>query len=70
MDKRNADTMLLDSIKGTHSATFYGIDWGRKDFTAVNCPRCHEVHRWRLRIPKRCRHCGLTFCYTAANLPR
>lgn len=70
MDKRNADTMLLDCIEGTQTATFYGIDWTRKDWTGATCPRCQQPHRWRTRIPKGCRHCGFKFVYTAASYPR
>ena len=70
MDKRNADTMLLDDLpfrEGDGQATFIGIDWcRRKDWTGATCPRCQQPHRWRTRIPKRCRHCGLKFYYTAS----
>lgn len=50
-------------------ATFMGIDWGGKDWTALRCPRCSTRHQWRSRRPKRCRHCDMRFCYTANEIP-
>lgn len=66
------DDMLLDSDahqEGSKKATFFGIDWGRKDWTAIVCPRCEQPHRWRARRPKHCRHCGIKFLYTANEAP-
>jgi hypothetical protein len=62
------DRMLLDNLPWTDKdqrVVFIGIDWERKDETGVTCPRCQELHCWRTRTPKRCRHCGLKFFYTA-----
>lgn len=66
-DRWNPDLMLLDSIHDANGATFFGIDWGRKDWTGISCPSCHMPHRWRKRLPKHCRHCGLRFSYTASE---
>jgi len=69
MTKWHPDDMLLDSKpfpEGTPKAIFIGIDWGRKDWTALACPRCQQPHRWRTRTPKRCRHCRLPFLFTAS----
>jgi len=67
MSEWHPDTMLLDSKKfdGSLPAIFIGMDWRRKDETGCSCPRCSHPHRWRKRIPKACRHCGLTFRFTA-----
>lgn len=69
MTRRTADKILQglrDVIEGNFArATFIGIDWGRKDFTACRCPRCTTNHRWRKRTPKHCRHCGLEFKFTS-----
>lgn len=73
MMKWHSDDMLLDSAPffagSSKAATFYGIDWGRKDWTALVCPRCQQPHRWRTRQPKTCRHCGVKFVFTAAEAP-
>jgi hypothetical protein len=73
MTKWNTDDMLLDSApfsEGTSNAVFYGIDWGRKDWSALSCPKCQQPHRWRMRRPKTCRHCGVKFVFTAADAPQ
>jgi hypothetical protein len=52
-------------------AIFYGVDWSRDEgYFAVSCPRCSTGHRWRKRMPKWCRECGLEFVYTAADAPK
>lgn len=66
------DDMLLDSDgwrEGSSKITFFGVDWGRKDWTAAVCPRCQQPHRWRTRRPKSCRHCSVKFLFTANEVP-
>lgn len=50
-------------------ATFFGIDWGSKDWSALQRPHCKTPHRWRRRKPKHCRHCGVKFLFTASEPP-
>lgn len=70
MSEWHPDRMMLDLGKYAENsrAVFIGIDWGRKDQTAATCPRCQELHCWRKRIPKQCRHCGLPFTFTASSV--
>lgn len=70
MDRRNADLMLLDAVMDNGNVLFHGIDWGRTERTGGVCPECQQPHSWRVRLPKRCRHCGIKFHYTAAESPR
>jgi hypothetical protein len=67
MIKWHPDDMLLDSKSGADDATFFGIDWGRKDWTLAVCPECQQPHRWKARKPKCCRRCGIKFLYTASS---
>lgn len=52
---------------GPRRVTFIGVDWGAPggDWTALRCPQCATRHQWQSRRPKRCRHCGVRFLYTA-----
>lgn len=71
MVKWNPDLMLLDSAPtkdGAARAVFMGIDWGRKDWTGLVCPRCQMPHRWRKRTPRQCRKCELPFRFTASEV--
>jgi hypothetical protein len=57
---------LQDAIEGKIArVTFYGVDWGGKDWNAAACPACGHAHRWRKRSPLKCRGCGVEFRYTA-----
>ena len=60
---------LKEAVEGRFArATFFGVDPGSKDFNGILCPGCQEPHRWRVRQPKRCRHCGLTFEFRPAPI--
>lgn len=55
---------LRDAIDGDmNRATFYGIDYGTGDMSAVSCPRCDAPNTWSAPdpAPEHCWQCGLEF---------
>ena len=51
---------INDGRDPIYVVTKWGRELAAETLRIWECPRCTNVHRWRTRNPKRCRHCGAT----------
>lgn len=59
------EVAAFDIKNGRRRAIFRGMNWAPVDVLALVCPSCSTRHHWKARYPRRCRHCGMPFLYTA-----